>query len=434
MGDKKRRIEFLSFYNFTAIEKHLSKMAQKGWLIESISSLYWTYRKIEPMKLHFSIKYCPAASEYDPKPAESQQALVASCAQAGWTIACSWFQMQIFYTELENPVPIETDPVAEVNTIHAACKKNYLRGQFLFLILGIWRLFATAINLWRDPITTLSDSSGLCVSFALLCLLVLSATELTAYFCWYHKAKKAAADGILSATPNTAKFQAVLTTIELLGLFFWILQLLLSGDKISSFIAIITVPCVVGLLFFIFALKKWLKKANVSKTLNFIIAFVVTIILLIIMMVLLVVITLAVTEAGYLETDMAEPPLSLSELVVAEDCETEQRIDQSLLLSDHIVNQSEESLDYALWYRIVTVKVPFLYDHCKNYMYNNLTDTYIQQDATPWGAKQVYCMYDADGDSMEAYLLCYEDKIIEIYFNWPLTDEQTEIVAKTFSP
>ena len=80
MGDKKRRIEFLSFYNFTGIEKHLSKMAQTGWLIESISSLYWTYRKIEPMKLHFSIKYCPAASEYDPKPAESQQALVASCA------------------------------------------------------------------------------------------------------------------------------------------------------------------------------------------------------------------------------------------------------------------------------------------------------------------------------------------------------------------
>ena len=434
MGDKKRRIEFFSFYNYTAIEKHLSKMAQKGWLIERISNLCWTYRKIEPAVLHFSVTYCPAASEYAPKPAESQQALVESCAQTGWKLACSWFQMQVFYSEQENPTPIEADSVVKVDTIHRACKKNYLRGQVLFLIIALLRLFSTALNVWEDPIATLSDSGSLLVSFVCLCLFTMSVTELTAYYCWYHKAKKSAADGILLDTPNTAKFHAVLTVIEVLSLGLWILQLLLSGDKISSFIAIITVPCIVGLLFFTYALKRWLKKANVSKTMNFLITFVVTIILLTVIMVLLVGITIAVTSAGYLETDMDEPPLSLSDLVVAENCDTEQRADQSMLLSDHIVSQSEDSLDYAIWYRIVTVKVPFLYDHCKDYMYNNLTDTYIEQDAAPWGAKQVYGMYDADGTSMSAYLLCYEDKIIEIYFNWPLSDEQIKTIAQTFSP
>ena len=46
MKTRKRRIEFFSFYNHTGIEAHLTKMANKGWLIESISNLYWTYRRI----------------------------------------------------------------------------------------------------------------------------------------------------------------------------------------------------------------------------------------------------------------------------------------------------------------------------------------------------------------------------------------------------
>ena len=37
MKTKKRRMEFISFYNHTGLEKHFAKMAKKGWLIESMT-------------------------------------------------------------------------------------------------------------------------------------------------------------------------------------------------------------------------------------------------------------------------------------------------------------------------------------------------------------------------------------------------------------
>ena len=66
MKTKKRRMEYISFYNHTGLEKHFAKMAKRGWLIESISNYYWTYRKIEPKNLSFCVTYYPRASDFDP--------------------------------------------------------------------------------------------------------------------------------------------------------------------------------------------------------------------------------------------------------------------------------------------------------------------------------------------------------------------------------
>ena len=50
MKSKMRRLETLSFYDHTGIEKHLAKMTQKGWMIEHITNQFWTYRRIEPQE------------------------------------------------------------------------------------------------------------------------------------------------------------------------------------------------------------------------------------------------------------------------------------------------------------------------------------------------------------------------------------------------
>ena len=107
MKTKKRRLEFFSFYNHTGIEQHLVEMAQKGWMIESISNFYWTYRKIEPKNIHFSVSYYPRASDFDPGPTEEQQTFHDFCAHTGWQLACTWFQMQVFYNEKESPIPLD---------------------------------------------------------------------------------------------------------------------------------------------------------------------------------------------------------------------------------------------------------------------------------------------------------------------------------------
>ena len=70
MRDKKRRIQTFSFFNHTAISEHLEKMAQKGWMIERLTSFGWIYRRIKPQKIHFTVSYYPKASEFDPYPSQ----------------------------------------------------------------------------------------------------------------------------------------------------------------------------------------------------------------------------------------------------------------------------------------------------------------------------------------------------------------------------
>ena len=55
MAEYKRRIELFSLYDHTNIEKHLEKMAAKGWMIDTIGSTLWRYKKTEPQKLKFSV-------------------------------------------------------------------------------------------------------------------------------------------------------------------------------------------------------------------------------------------------------------------------------------------------------------------------------------------------------------------------------------------
>ena len=62
MKDKKRRIEAFSFFDYTGIARHLSKMAGKGWMLEKITNFGWTYRRITPKKLTFCVCDFPKAS------------------------------------------------------------------------------------------------------------------------------------------------------------------------------------------------------------------------------------------------------------------------------------------------------------------------------------------------------------------------------------
>lgn len=126
MKDIKKKVEFFTFYDKTGIEKHLEQMASEGWLLEKMSAFRWTYRRIEPKKIHFSVSYYATITDFEPEPTEEQQAFNDFCEHSGWQLAASTMQMQVFYNENENPVPIETDPVLEVENIHRSVKKTVL--------------------------------------------------------------------------------------------------------------------------------------------------------------------------------------------------------------------------------------------------------------------------------------------------------------------
>ena len=167
MKDTKRRIEAFSFFDHTGIARHLTKMAEKGWLLEKISNFGWTYHRITPKKLTFSVCYYPKASEFDPEPTEEQKEFHDFCEHTGWVLAAESAQMQIFYNEQENPIPIDTDPVLEIETIHAAAKKSYLPGYFVLLLVSILDSALFVSRLLGDFIGLLSSAANLFTGFAL---------------------------------------------------------------------------------------------------------------------------------------------------------------------------------------------------------------------------------------------------------------------------
>ena len=456
MKTKKRRVEYISFYNHTGLEDHFTKMAKKGWLIESISNFYWTYRKIEPKNLHFCVTYYPRASDFDPEPSEEQQTFHDFCAHTGWQLCCTWHQMQVFYNEKENPVPLETDPVMEVETLHKACKKNFLPSYFLLLALGLLMGAYFVARIFADPIGLLSDPSHLMTGTAYVCMAIISITELLTYFLWHEKAKKAAEHGIFVETPSTAAIQKCIVIVAAAAFAAWVANILLSENTLMKWIVLLMLVYVTAMFAITNGIKYGLKKLKASRGLNKALTLTACIILPFIMMALVVNITLSAIRSGDLEADFKEDviPLSLSDLIDVDhgDGVSENRFHETMLLGYRVVRQRDSKFSLEgtssapdLKYTIVTVKAPFLYDWCKEQMYYEQDETYSdwpvgnrmvyrEQDPAPWGADEVYRLYSEEGWWSNTYLLCYEDQIVEIRVDWELTAEQIAIVSQKLNP
>ena len=126
---KHTKFEWMPLYSYldrTAIATHLADMAASGWMLEKLGSWGWHYRRTEPKKLRFAVIFFPAVSQFDAVPSEGLETYRDYCAAAGWQLAAEASQVQIFYTEDENAVPIETDPAVELSSIRKSAKRAIL--------------------------------------------------------------------------------------------------------------------------------------------------------------------------------------------------------------------------------------------------------------------------------------------------------------------
>ena len=87
MKKTKRQLTMYTFMDFPAMERHLEKMAAKGWMIDKADSAVWRYRRAEPKKVHFAVTFFPKASAYDPGPSEEQRTMWDFAEQSGWKLA-----------------------------------------------------------------------------------------------------------------------------------------------------------------------------------------------------------------------------------------------------------------------------------------------------------------------------------------------------------
>ena len=147
-------------------------------------------------------------------------------------------------------------------------------------------------------------------------------------------------------------------------------------------------------------------------------------------------------------------PLSVADLVDVEQNDYVQTNDlhQTFFLGRMNVNafphwDVENRHEYPdLRYDVTIVKMPALYNWCKEEMYRDwdesedsdipdgLKAVYMPQDPAPWAAEEAYQLYQQEGWYLNWYLLCYEDRIVQIRFDWEPTPEQMAIVAEKLNP
>ena len=460
MKNTKRRMESLSFFDHTGISGHLEKMATKGWMIEKIANTGWVYRRIEPKNVHFTVSYYPKASEFDPEPSEEQKMFHEFCAHTGWQLACTSAQMQIFFNERENPTPIETEPELELQAIHASAKKSFIPSYILLLIVAFMNGAMWVSNLLGDPIDLLSTPTKMFTGFAFLILMLLCIVELGCYFRWYSKAKVAAERGEFLTAPSTANFQKTVLGIVLVGLVFWAINYVICGDTLQRWIAIIMGFYMPILFIAVNGMKEFLKRKKASRGVNRTLTILTSFVVAFGMMGLITYgIFTAAFKGAFAEKDeetyehngitwvihQDELPLVVEDLVDIDYSGyiKERRGNTSLILGQLVMRQNprfdaENYYDIpSLEYTMTIVRVSALYDMCKERLIYEQEvlhpverQEYKVEDAKPWGANEVYRLYDPEFGARNDYLLCYDNLIVEISFDWEPTAEQMAIVGE----
>ena len=468
MRNKKRRMEFFSFYNHTSITAHLEKMARKGWLLEEIRRNTWIYRKIEPKILRFAVSYYPKASEYDPEPSPEQRDFWDFCAHTGWVLACTSAQMQIFYNECENPVPIDTDPELEVETIHEAVWKSYFPGQIVLLVMGLIILFIHLLMIHGNAIAYLSSPGQIFGGSCWLIVILMTAMELIVYDRWHKKAEKAAENGIFLDTVNTTPIQLACLAVVGVGGVYLVLSYILPGEKMMQFLLVAMTAYLLVLFPLVGAVSRLLKRWKASRNINRVVTVLISFVMAFLMQYAVILSTLALKEEGYFDKgDMEtyeymgmtwelrrdEIPLKL-EVFMEVDPEIytyARRGDTSFLVCDETMTQQprfdvENHTELPeLTYRVVRVHMPFLYNTCRRQMEKDLTQaTHLEipyeyrdklepADAAPWGAEEAfYVVNEFNNWESNRFFLCYEDRFVDITFDWTVTEEEKQIVASVF--
>ena len=465
MRTTKRCFCNFSFYDQEAIQEKLESMAARGWMISKLSNLMWTYQRMEPKQLRFAVTYFPNASEFDPGPTEGELTKMDFCAQDGLVLAKRWGCMQIFYNEDLNAVPLETDPVASVNNIHKAMKKNVLRTHLFAIAMLLYYLTFQFFRIKDDPIEYLTSPFYLFSIPIFVALLVASIHEIIYHFTWYKKAKRAAdEDGVFLplkskrvASYGLVSFAAVCMILAYSG-----------ANATNRAIGFAAIYIVIQVAIYAIAnvIKSRLKKKGVSRAVNRTVSIACVIGMTLISLALLCTIIIA-SDFSFFTTkqpvavydidgwamDVYDDPLPL-EIEDLSDSRAlwskEARHQETPLASYDQYRQSFVRIEgnhagdtKDLEYSIIDVKIPGLVNLFRtaalgtrqDEVYDDFTftDHFEAIDPSIWKADDAYQLYWSDS-YLNTYLLFWDDRIVELKFYWDPTPEQIEIAIQKLMP
>lgn len=254
-----KKYEFFSLYDYTAMEEHLEKMAEKGWLLEKIGPFCWTYRAIPPQKLRFHVSYFPHSTRFDPGPSPELAEYAEMAGHTGWRRCAELEFMQIFCTADLSAPPMETDPALRVSSVHAACARSVLPlGACMILMCGVM-------------LTMLDTLPSLTAFFAgavsALCI-VYYAVELCVYAFWFRGAVRTAGVGEFADSPRHSRFLRVLQWAAFGMIVAFGVGNLALGAGVAKFAALLSALTAGGLFAGAEALRERLRRRGTLRNRN----------------------------------------------------------------------------------------------------------------------------------------------------------------------
>ena len=134
-------------------------------MLDRLGTWSWHYRRTEPKQLRFAVTFFAGAGRFSPAPAAGLDTFQDYCAQAGWHRAASSDQVQVFYSEDPDAVPIDTDPAAELENIRRSIGKPMVHSYIALLLIILLYMAMNFRSLLTDTVNTLSNPASL-LSFA----------------------------------------------------------------------------------------------------------------------------------------------------------------------------------------------------------------------------------------------------------------------------
>lgn len=428
MRDVKRRIENYSFYDRSGIAAHLEAMAAKGWQLEHMTNLIWTYRRSAPQRLRYAVTYYPGGSAYDPEPNPGLGELYELCEHAGWEYVTGFAEMNIFVNSRENPTPLETDPVVELGVIELSARRRLTRPYWVLLALCAAIAFLGLGGLINDPVYSLSGVWGLPMGVVFLLLGIAAAAELRSYYRWRSHARKAAERGELVKTSSPMRLTRALIAAVCAVLALAVLGALFSGDEmwLVSILVVLVVWLIANVVMRVSVDK--FKRSGMSKSFNAGVSVLIVFVLCFALYSLGGEIIYDSAVAHNDDNRYVNYSLSLEDLtgeptpgyIRSQSRRESVILAQSSLdefYSEHAPEPGGEDVG-RLEYTTTFVKLSALYGFCERSLSHGGEST----DPEPWGALRAYSM------GGNAYTLCYPGRVVEISLPFSPTAEQMAIV------
>ncbi len=435
MKGMRYRLPQFSYYDRTGIERYLEKQAQKGLRLCKIKGMLWCFEEAEPTKLHYAVSYLPAASAFDPEPTEAQCRLEAFCRHTGWQQAAYNGEMQIFCHADENPVPIETDALLEVENIHRAMKKSFLPSMVMLFLVGVMQMAMFIADWLKSPIAVLTQNSILYRGIMALILLIMTGAELVGYFWWRHRAKAAAErDGSFVETRGHHRMQwmGMCLAVILLCLMLTTLEEGAAGLMVFAILYLLSIFLLVQ------GVTLFLKKKKVDGETNKVLTITAAVVLSVVMIGILPFLHLGEIFPEK-RPEQQTAPLLPTDYLDTEPTAYEITLDKAhsplLQRSTYYVYPQEIGRENpGTAYVIYDAQWEWAYELCLQELLAEL-ESYRLIDAADFDAPAAYRQYWGEtAVANGSYIVCYDNRIVLLHPGTELTGTQMQRIAEKIKP